>query len=119
MLHGAQTRISAVHLVVFSSDAGRRLDGFQIGLKRDTQTVLIAADEQIGFHEFVAGPGPRLYSTWFDDTSAKWRSNQYAERNYFASLNEILPRNSAGALENISNITNRAIKHLAIEMKKS
>src|SRR5262249_39683206 len=55
VLHGAQTRISAVHVVVFSSDAGRRLDGFQIGLKRGIQTVLIAADEQIGFHEFVAG----------------------------------------------------------------
>ena len=48
-----------------------------------------------------------------------FRINLYAERNYLASLNEILPRNSAGASENISNITNRAIKHLAIEMKKS
>src|SRR5262249_17674046 len=52
----------------FARDAGRQLNGFRIGLKRDAQAVLVAADEEVGLHRrclrYHGREGDRFNSLW-------------------------------------------------------
>ncbi|MBL8191840.1 MAG: hypothetical protein JNK38_27760 [Acidobacteria bacterium] len=66
--------------------------------------------------EFIIGEGPRLFTTWLDDSPALWKDNLFAERNYYASIEEVLNASLDQAKANISNVIHRTIQDLSIEL---